>query len=163
MIQNTWYRTLTRAARTTWCTSTKVASSVFTASQFDEERTLTGTPFGSSTLDEGASGSIGVSRSEEASGSPEVPTLAIAAKSASYDEADSSESTPGSPTHAVIPVADQPNRWCVDGQYQVYSDAMFLNNKGVMTRTLTLERLVLTGSLPIMPDIHNLFTRHRLV
>ena len=31
-----------------------------------------------------------------------------------------------------------------------------------MTQTLTLERWVLTGSLPTMPEIHNLFTRHRL-
>ena len=31
-----------------------------------------------------------------------------------------------------------------------------------MTRTLTLERRVLTGSLLMMPKIHNLFTRHRL-
>ena len=31
-----------------------------------------------------------------------------------------------------------------------------------MTRTLTLERRVLSGSLPTIPEIHNLFTRHRL-
>ena len=31
-----------------------------------------------------------------------------------------------------------------------------------MTRTLTLERRVLTGSLPTMLEIQNLFTRHRL-
>ena len=31
-----------------------------------------------------------------------------------------------------------------------------------MTRTLTLEQRVLTGSLPTMPEIHNLFTRYRL-
>ena len=31
-----------------------------------------------------------------------------------------------------------------------------------MTQTLTIERRVLTGSLPTMPEIHNLFTRHRL-
>ena len=31
-----------------------------------------------------------------------------------------------------------------------------------MTRTLTLERRVLTLSLPMMPEIHNPFTRHRL-
>ena len=31
-----------------------------------------------------------------------------------------------------------------------------------MTRILTLERWVLTGSLPTMSEIHNLFTRHRL-
>ena len=40
--------------------------------------------------------------------------------------------------------------------------AKFLTDKGVMTRTLTLERRVLTGSLSTMPEIHNLFTRHRL-
>ena len=39
---------------------------------------------------------------------------------------------------------------------------MFLIDKGVMTQTLTLERRVLTGSLPTMPEIYNLFTRHRL-
>ena len=44
----------------------------------------------------------------------------------------------------------------------MYSDAKFLNDKGVMTWTLTVERRVLTGSLPTMLDIHNLFTRHRL-
>ena len=31
-----------------------------------------------------------------------------------------------------------------------------------MTRTLTLERRVLIGSLPTMSEIHNLFTRHHL-
>ena len=31
-----------------------------------------------------------------------------------------------------------------------------------MTQTLTLERRVLTRSLPTMPEIHNLFTRRRL-
>ena len=31
-----------------------------------------------------------------------------------------------------------------------------------MTQTLTLERRFLTGSLPTMPEIHNLFTRYRL-
>lgn len=36
------------------------------------------------------------------------------------------------------------------------------NDKGVMTQTLTLERRVLTWSLPIVPAIHELFTQHRL-
>ena len=79
---------------------------------------------------------------------------------ASSDEAESSEPKPGSPARALTPVTDQPNLWCVDGQFQVYSDAKFLNDKGVMTRTLTLERWVLTGSIPTMREIHNLFTRH---
>ena len=37
-----------------------------------------------------------------------------------------------------------------------------MNDKEFMTRTLTLKRRVLKGSLPTMPEIHNLFTRHRL-
>ena len=82
--------------------------------------------------------------------------------SASSDEVDSFESTPDSPTHSLTSVVDLPKRWCVDGKFQVFYDAKFLNDKGVMTRTLTLERRVLTGSLLTMPEIHNLFTRHRL-
>ena len=99
---------------------------------------------------------------EEASGTAEVPAPVTAAASASSDEADSSESTSGSPAHALTPATDQPNRWCVDGQFQVYSDSNFLNDKGVMTRTLTLEWQVLTRSLPTMTEIHNIFTSHRL-
>ena len=99
---------------------------------------------------------------KKASGLAEVPTPATAAQSPSSDKADNSESTPGSPTRALTQVVDQANRWCVDGQYQVYSDAKLLNDKGVMIQTLTLERRVLTESLPTMPEIHNLFTRHRL-
>ena len=125
-------------------------------------RTLTGTPSGLATNEEGASRSLGVSWSEEASSSAEVPTPATAAASASSDNADSSDSTSGAPAQVPTPASDQSNRWCVDGQFHVYSDAKFLTDKGVMTRTLTLERRVLTGSLPTMPEIHNLFTRHRL-
>ena len=135
---------------------------VVTGSQSDEERTLIGTPSGSATHEKGVSGSLGVSWSEEASGSAEFPTPTTAAQSASSDKADSTNSTLGSPNCVLTLVADQPNKWYVDGQYQVYSDAMFLNDKGVMTRTLTLERRVLTGGLPTMQDIHNLFTKHWL-
>ena len=92
----------------------------------------------------------------------EVSAPATTAHFASSDEVDNFYSTFGSPTRVLTPVADHPNRWCVDGQYQVCSHANFLNDKGFMTRTLTLERRVLTGSLPTMPEIHNLFTRHRL-
>ena len=150
------------AARAPRATPKMVASGVVTASQFDEERTLTSTPSGSATNEEGASGSLGVSWSEEASGSAEVPAPASAVASASSDEANSSDSTSGAPAQVTTPASDQPNQWCVDGQFQVYSDAKFLTDKGAMTRTLTLERRVLTGSLPAIPEIHNLFTRHRL-
>ena len=139
-----------------------VASGVVTASQSDEERTLTGTPSGSATNEEGVSVSLGVSWSEEVSGSDEVPAPATAAASASSDEADTSDSTSGAPPQVPTPASDQPNWWCVDGQFQVYSDAKFLTDKGVMTQTLTLDRRVLTGSLPTMPEIHNLFTKHHL-
>ena len=151
----------TSTPRATRATPKKVASSVVTASQSDEERTLTGTPSGSATNEEEVSGSLGVSWSEEASGSVEVHAPATAATLASSDEADSSESTSGSPAKVPTPATDQPKRWCVDGRFQVYFDAKFLTDKGVMTRTLPLEWRVLTGSLPTMPEIHNLFTRHR--
>ena len=125
--------TPSRAARASRATPKKVASGVVTASQSDEERTLTGTPSGSATNEEGASGSLGVSWSEEASGSAEVPTPATAAASTSFNEANSSDSTSGSPDQAPTPATDQLNRWCVDGQFQVYSDAKFLTDKGMMT------------------------------
>ena len=80
-----------------------------TASQSDEERTLTGTPSGSATIEEGVSGSTGVSWSEEAFGSTEVPALATAAASASSNEADSLESTSGSPAQVPTPATNQPN------------------------------------------------------
>ncbi len=84
-------------ARAPRATPKKVATGVVTASQSDEERTLTGTPSGSATSEEGACGSLGVSWSEEYSGSAEVPAPATAAASASSDEADSSDSTSGAP------------------------------------------------------------------
>ena len=94
--------------------------------------------------------------------STKVSAPVTAAESASSDEADSLESTLSSSTCSLTPIANQPNQWCVDGLYQVYSDTKFLNDNGVMTRTLTLERRVLIRSLPTMPEIHNLFTRHQL-
>ena len=52
---------------------------------------------------------------EEASGSAKVPEPATVEQFASSNEVDSPDSTPGSPTGALTPVTDQPNRWCVDG------------------------------------------------
>ena len=90
--------TPSRAARATRATPQKMASVIVTSSQSHEERTLTGTPSRLATHEEGASGSLGVSWSDEASGSADVPAPATAAQSASSNEADSSYSTPGSPT-----------------------------------------------------------------
>ena len=93
----------------------KVASSVLTTAQSDEERTLTSTHFGSAPHEEGAFGSLGVSWLDEAFGSAEVPASATSAQSTSSDGADCPDSTPGLPTGALTFVANQPNRWCVDG------------------------------------------------
>ena len=49
-------------------------------------------------------------------------------------------------------------RWSV----QVYRDAKVLNDKGVMTRLVTVKRRVLTGRLNTSPDVNRLFTRNRL-
>ena len=65
--------TPSRDARATRATPKKVVSGVVIASQSDEERSLTDTPSGSATQEERASGSFGVSWSEEASNSAEVP------------------------------------------------------------------------------------------
>ena len=97
-----------RAARSTKATPKKVVSGVVTASQYDEERTLTDTPYRSTTHEEGASSCLGVLLSEEASRSAEVPALAISAQPASFDEADSPDSTPGSSTGALTQVANHP-------------------------------------------------------
>ena len=121
--------TPSRAARAPRATPKTVASGVVPASQSDEERTLTGTPFGSATNKGGTSGSLGVLWYEEASGSVEVPSPATAAASASSDEAHSSDSTFGAPAQVPTPASYQPNRWCVDGQFQVFSNAKFLTDK----------------------------------
>ena len=82
--------TPSRVARAARATPKKVAFGVVTASQSDEERTLTGTPSRSATNEEGASRSLGVSWLEEASESTEVPAPATAAQSTSSDEAEKS-------------------------------------------------------------------------
>ena len=148
MIQNTWYRTLTRAARTTWCTLTKVASSVFTASQFDEERTLTGTPSGFAAGSKGDSGSEHASGSEGASSSKEASRYkeasashgsivpAAAFHSASSDKVDSVYSTPEPLIDVPTPIADQPNRCCVEGQYLLECPYGILIFSGILLRQL---------------------------
>ena len=98
--------TLSYAARAPRATPKEVASGVITASQLDEERTLTGTPSWSATNEEGTSGSLRVSWSEEASDSSEVPAPATAVVSASSFEADSSYSTSGSKIQVPTPAID---------------------------------------------------------
>ena len=81
---------------------------------------------------------------------------------ASFAEAQSLESAPEPQLEVPAPVPNEPNRWCIDDQYHIYRDAKMLNEKMVMTRLVTIERQVLTGSLCIVPKVQNLFTRHTL-
>uniref|UniRef100_M1DZG9 Integrase core domain containing protein n=1 Tax=Solanum tuberosum TaxID=4113 RepID=M1DZG9_SOLTU len=83
------------------------------------------------------------------------------AKAASSDEATSSESIPVPRNDDPTPVAAEPNRWCVEGQWQIYRDAKMINDKQKMARTITEERRVLTGSLHTVPEIHRLFNLHK--
>uniref|UniRef100_M1DQL8 Integrase core domain containing protein n=1 Tax=Solanum tuberosum TaxID=4113 RepID=M1DQL8_SOLTU len=73
---------------------------------------------------------------------------------ASSNKATSSESVPAPRNEDPTPVAGDPNRWCVEGQWQIYRDAKMRYNKGKMARLITEERRVLTGSLHTVPDIH---------
>ncbi|KAG5599181.1 hypothetical protein H5410_030551 [Solanum commersonii] len=50
-------------------------------------------------------------------------------QAASSDETTSSEPIPAPPNDAPTPVAGEPNRWCVEGQWQIYRDAKMVNDK----------------------------------
>uniref|UniRef100_M1DJP9 Integrase core domain containing protein n=1 Tax=Solanum tuberosum TaxID=4113 RepID=M1DJP9_SOLTU len=50
-------------------------------------------------------------------------------QAASSDEATSSESIPVPQNDDPTPVAAEPNRWCVEGQWQIYRDAKMINDK----------------------------------
>uniref|UniRef100_M1DYU7 Integrase core domain containing protein n=1 Tax=Solanum tuberosum TaxID=4113 RepID=M1DYU7_SOLTU len=76
---------------------------------------------------------------------------------ASSDEATSSESVPAPQNDNPVPVVGDPNRWCVEGQWQIYWDAKMKNDKEIMAQLITEERRVLTGSLQTVPDIHRLY------
>lgn len=75
------------------------------------------------------------------------------------NEAQSLESTLAPKDKVPALVADESNKRCVDCQYQIYRNAKLLNDKGVMTRMLTVERWVRIGGLHIIPAVHDLFTR----
>uniref|UniRef100_M1DQ81 Integrase core domain containing protein n=1 Tax=Solanum tuberosum TaxID=4113 RepID=M1DQ81_SOLTU len=101
--------------------------------------------------------------SSHASGS--IAKLAIGSgeneQAASSNEATSSESVPAPRNNDPTPVADEPNRWCVEGQWQIYRDTKMLNEKEKMARLITEEHNVLTGSLHTVPKIHRLFKLHK--
>lgn len=103
-----------------------------------DARTTRGTPFGSAAGSEGYSGFEEAYESEEISTS-HSPIVTNTPVSALSNEADFVDFTPAPLTDVPTPIADQHNRWYVEGQYHVYRDAKLLNDKVVMTRTLTVE------------------------
>ena len=129
--------TLLRSTCATRATPKKVASGVVTASHSDDEHTLTGTFSGSATYEDGASSFLGVSWSEEASWSAEVLHLA---QLHSLSRLIRLTVLISLPSHRLVLSPRLPTSTTggvSTGQYQFYSDAKFLNDKEVMTRTLT--------------------------
>uniref|UniRef100_M1DVG6 Integrase core domain containing protein n=1 Tax=Solanum tuberosum TaxID=4113 RepID=M1DVG6_SOLTU len=79
----------------------------------------------------------------------------------SSDEDTTSESVLIPRNENPTPVAGEPNRWCVEGQWQIYRDANMITDKEKISRIVTEERRVLIGSLHTVPDIHRLFNLHK--
>ncbi|TMW91954.1 hypothetical protein EJD97_013698 [Solanum chilense] len=137
-------RTPTLVASATRGNPKKVVSTIVTGSQSDEKHRLTSTPFGSALIlkehmapkwhqvqsrptlrgrnTDSNSGSLGTTHPE------------VLYQQASNDEAYSLESASSHKDDVPAPFPDYPNRWCVDGQYQVYKDTKVLNEKGMVTR-----------------------------
>lgn len=70
-----------------------------------------------------------------------------------FDEANSLESSMAPQAYVLALVPEDRNWWCIDGQYQIYREANFPNDKGVMTRLVTVEHRVFMVSLHTVPDV----------
>uniref|UniRef100_M1D955 Integrase core domain containing protein n=1 Tax=Solanum tuberosum TaxID=4113 RepID=M1D955_SOLTU len=82
-------------------------------------------------------------------------------KAASSDEATSSGEVPVPPNTDTHLVAEEPNRWYVEGQWQIYMDASMLNEKRKKAQLITEKRRVLTERLHTIPNIHQLSQKHK--
>ncbi|KAK4721333.1 hypothetical protein R3W88_011566 [Solanum pinnatisectum] len=109
--------------------------------QSDEGFTLIGSPTGSESA-------LGSGSSSSSNGS-----------TASSFEADNTSDILVPPSSKPMPVATEPNKWCVEGRYQIYKNARMLNEHDKMDRLITKGR-VLMGSLHTTPIIEGHFCRH---
>lgn len=89
--------------------------------------------------------------------------LDVSSHHATYNEVQCLQSALSPQHHVLAPIHDKPNQWCVNGNYQIYRDEKILNYKMVMTWLMTVEWRVLTWSLQIVLEVHNLFTHHRIL
>uniref|UniRef100_M1DJC8 Integrase core domain containing protein n=1 Tax=Solanum tuberosum TaxID=4113 RepID=M1DJC8_SOLTU len=129
--------------------SRQVVPDVVTASRSDEEDTLIGSPTGSASYSE--------SPSTSGFGSGSISGLSSHGRADSSDDATSAGDIPVPPNTDPAPAAEKPNRWCVNGQWQLYKDARMITTKNMMARIVTEERMVVTGGLHTMSNIHRLF------
>uniref|UniRef100_M1DVK8 Integrase core domain containing protein n=1 Tax=Solanum tuberosum TaxID=4113 RepID=M1DVK8_SOLTU len=146
-------RTSPTTPRATQNTSWQVVTDVVTVSHSDEENTLIGSPTSSSFGSEPAHASSFGSGFATGSGSH--------GQAASSEEATCSREVPVPRNYDRDPMAEEPNRWCVEGQWKIYLDARMQNQKEKAARLIIEERRVLTGILHTILDIHQIFYLHK--
>uniref|UniRef100_M1DAQ5 Integrase core domain containing protein n=1 Tax=Solanum tuberosum TaxID=4113 RepID=M1DAQ5_SOLTU len=113
-------RTSLTTLRTTRNRAQLVVPDVVTALHSDKRATPIGSPAGSESSSDSSFNGI----------------------TASSFEADSAGDILVPPSFEHAPVVEEPNRWCVEGQYQLYRDARMLNKNDKMARLVTDERRV---------------------
>uniref|UniRef100_M1DXE6 Integrase core domain containing protein n=1 Tax=Solanum tuberosum TaxID=4113 RepID=M1DXE6_SOLTU len=138
-------RTYPTASRTIRNHARQVQADVVTAPQSDEGDTPIGSPAGS----------------KSASGSSSISSSNSNGITASSSKATSAVDIPVPPNTDPKLVAEEPNRWCVSCQYQIYRDSRMLNEKDRKIRLVTEEHQAITRSLHTTPAIHELFQKHR--
>lgn len=64
-------------------------------------------------------------------------------------------------TSTTVHVRWMTDTWCVQGMFKIYRNGITHNDKGKYTWAITKEPCILTSSLAAVPEIQDLFARHR--